>query len=185
MRVERAYAWQLSHVLPFAMRLFTIWLSSLYSKPVRWSIVIQRRLIMHPSFTGHMSKTRMEQFHREAMAMQRINQAKSNLDNTTGSKSLTHILWYVLFGLYIPSSSQKQGEAYTMQSFQARFNGTMWVIGCIALGLGLLIGSFINSNFGLLPIVLLCSIILVAVSFPIFLRSASVLSKHYQVTSHR
>lgn len=140
---------------------------------------------MHPSFTGHMSRTRMEQFQREAMAMQRIKHAKSNFDNTTGGSSLTHILWYVLFGLYIPSSSQKQGEAYTMQGFQARFNATIWVIGCIALGLGLLMGSFINSNFGLLPIVLLCSIILVAVSLPIVTRSASMLSKHTHMPSHR
>jgi hypothetical protein len=127
----------------------------------------------------------MEQFHREAMAMQRINHTKSNLDNTTGSSTFTHILWYVLFGLHIPSSSQKQGEVYTMQSFQARFNATIWVIGCIALGLGLLIGGFIISNFGLLPIVLLCSIILVAVSLPIVTRSASMLSKHTHMPSHR
>jgi hypothetical protein len=140
---------------------------------------------MHPSFTGHMSTTRMEQFQREATAMQRINHAKSGHNNTTGSSSLTHILWYVLFGLHIPSSSQKQGESYTVQSFQARFNATFWMIGCIALGLGLLIGSFINSNFGLLPIVLLCSIILVAVSLPIVTRSASMLSKHTHIPSHR
>jgi type IV secretory pathway VirB2 component (pilin) len=140
---------------------------------------------MHPSFTANMSTTRMEQFQREAMAMQRVNHAKRSLDNTTGSSSLAYILWYVLFGLHIPSSSQKQGEAYTMQSFQARINATIWMIGCIAFGLGLLIGSFINSNFGLLPIVLLCSIILVAVSLPIVTRSASMLSKHTHVPSHR
>ena len=51
--------------------------------------------------------------------------------------------------------------------------------------LGLLIGSFINSNFGLLPIVLLSSIILVVVSLPILTRSASILSKHTQIPSHR
>jgi len=140
---------------------------------------------MHPSFTDHMSTTRMEQFQREAIVMQRANHAKSSSDNTTGSSSLTHILWYLFFGLNIPTSSQKQGEAYTMQSFQARLNATMWMIGCIALGLGLLIGSFISSNFGLLPIVLLSSIILVAVSLPIVTRSASMLSKHTHMPSHR
>ena len=140
---------------------------------------------MHPSFTGHMSTTRMDQYQREAMVMQRVNHAKSNSDSPTGSSSLTRNLWYVFFGLNIPTSSQKQGEAYTLPSFQARLNATMWMIGCIALGLGLLIGSFINSNFGLLPIVLLSGIILIAVSLPIVTRSASMLSKHTHVPSHR
>lgn len=140
---------------------------------------------MHPSITNHMSTTRMDQYQREAMAMQRVNHAISNSDNPTSSSSLTSILWYVFFGLNIPTSSQKQGEAYTLPGFQARLNATMWMIGCIALGLGLLIGSFINSNFGLLPIVLLSSIILIAVSLPIMTRSASMLSKHTHVPSHR
>ena len=140
---------------------------------------------MHPSFTDHMSTTRMDQYQREAMVMQRMNHAKSNSDNPTGSSSLTRNLWYVFFGLNIPTSSQKQGEPYTLPGFQARLNATMWMIGCIALGLGLLIGSFINSNFGLLPIVLLSSIILIAVLLPIVTRSASMLSKHTHVPSHR
>jgi hypothetical protein len=140
---------------------------------------------MHPSFTEHMSTKRMEQFQREATVMQRVNHANSNQDNTTGSRSFTRILWYLLFGLHIPTSSQKQGEGYTLKGFQARLNDTMWMVGFVALGLGLLIGGFLYSNFGLLPIVLLSSIILIAVSFPILLRSVSVLSKHTQIPSHR
>jgi uncharacterized protein YacL len=140
---------------------------------------------MHPSFTDHMSKTHMEQFQREAIEMQRANHAKSSSINTIGSSSLTRNLWYLFFGLNIPTSSQKQGETYTLQSFQARLNATMWTIGCIALGLGLLIGSFINSNFGQLPIVLLSTIILIAVSLPIVTRSASMLSKQTHVPTHR
>ena len=139
---------------------------------------------MHPSFTDHMSTTHMEQFQHEAAVMQRANHVKSNSDNTTGS-SLTHILWYLFFGLDIPNPGQKQGETHTRQNFQARINATMWMIGCIALGLGLLIGSFINSNFGLLPIVLLSSIILIAVLLPVVARSASMLSKHTHAPSHR
>src|SRR5438132_11634255 len=114
---------------------------------------------MHPSFTEHMSTTRMEQYQREAMVMHRVNHAKSSSANTTSSSSLTRTLWYVFFGLHIPTSSQKQGEASTLSSFQARLSATLWMIGCVALGLGLLIGSFISSNFGLLPIVLLSIII--------------------------
>ena len=140
---------------------------------------------MHPSFTDHMSTTRMKQFQREAMAMQRLKHAESNSANTTGSSTLTRNLWYVFFSLNIPTSSQKRSDTYTLPSFQVRLNASMWMIACIALGLGLLIGSFINSNFGLLPIVLLSSIILVAVSLPILARSASMLSKHTHMPSHR
>ena len=140
---------------------------------------------MHPSFTGHMSTTHMEQFRREAMAMQRVNHAKNNSIITPDGSSLTHTLWYVFFGLNIPASSQKQSESNTVQNFQSRLNATMWMIGYIALGLGLLIGSFISSNFGLLPIVLLSSILLIAVSLPILSRSASMLIRHTHMPSHR
>ncbi len=140
---------------------------------------------MHPSFTDHMTATRMEQFHREAIAIQRVNYAKSDLDNIPGKSSQTSALWYVFFGLDVPATNEKTGESNTIQGFQSRLNATMWVIGCIALGLGLLIGSFINTNFGLLPIVLLCSILLIVVSLPILSRSASLLTRHTHIPSHR
>jgi len=140
---------------------------------------------MHPSFTEYMSTKRMEQFQREATVMQRVNHANSNQDNTPGSLSPTRILWYVLFGLHVPISNQKQGEGYSLQDLQARLNATMWMVGFLALGLGLLIGGFLYSNFGQLLIVLLSGIILIAVSLPILLRSMVVLSKHSQVPSHR
>lgn len=140
---------------------------------------------MHPSFTEHISTERMEQFQREAMVMQLANHANSNLDNTTGNHSFTRLIWYLLFGLHIQASNQKQGEGYPLKGFQARLNATIWMVGFIALGLGLLIGGFLYSHYGLLPLVLLTSIILVAVSFPILLRSVSMLSKHGQVSSHR
>lgn len=140
---------------------------------------------MHPTFTEHMSATRMEQFHSEAMSMQRLNHAHSDSNNSPGSSSLASVLWYVFFGLNIPNASQKLGETNHNQSFQSRLNAAMWVIGCIALGLGLLIGSFINTNFGLLPIVLLSCILLIVVSLPILSRSASLLTRHTHVPSHR
>jgi hypothetical protein len=140
---------------------------------------------MHPSFTEQMSTKRIEELHREAIVMQPMNHAKSDLDNTTGNQAFTRILWYLLFGLHIPTSSQKLGDEYTLKGFQAHLNATMWMVGFVALGLGLLIGGFLYSSFGLVPIVLLTSIILVAVSIPILLRSMSVLSKHKQVPSHR
>ncbi len=140
---------------------------------------------MHPSFTGDMSKERVERLQREATVMQLVNHANSNLDNTTGSHSFTHLIWYLLFGLHLQTSKQKQDEEYPLQGFHARLNATIWMVAFIAFGLGLLIGGFLYSHFGLLPLVLLTSIILVAVSFPILLRSVSMLSKHGQVSSHR
>src|SRR6266581_6959478 len=100
---------KLSHALPYAMRSLTVWLSSLYSMPVRWSIEVQRRLIMHPLIHEQVAKQRMDGLQREAAAIQRMNRANSDLDNKTGNHSVTHILWYLLIGLHIPTSSQNQG----------------------------------------------------------------------------
>jgi hypothetical protein len=152
---------------------------------VRWSIEVQRRLIMHPSIHEQLSKQRMEALQHEAAVAQRINRAKKDLDNKTGSNSLTQLLWYLLFGMRIPTPNQKQGEEYSIGGLQANLNAITRVVGCVALGFGLLIGGFLYSSFGLLPIVLLASIILVVVSIPILMRSVSVLSKHNQVPSHR
>ena len=140
---------------------------------------------MHPSFHEQMSKQRMEALQREAAFAHRANHVNSDLENKTGNQVFTRILWYLLFGLHIPASSQKLSDEYTLTGFQARLNATMWMVGFVALGLGLLIGGFLYSSFGLVPIVLLTSSMLVIVSIPILIRSASVLSKHNQVPYHR
>jgi hypothetical protein len=140
---------------------------------------------MHPMIHEQMSTQRMEELRREASLAQLANFANSDVDSKTGSNAFTHALWYLLFGLHIPTSSQKRAAEYTIQGFQAHLNATIWMVGFVALGLGLLIGGFLFGSFGPLPIVLLTSIILVGVSIPILLRSVSVLSKHNQVHSHR
>ncbi len=133
---------------------------------------------MHPLFHEQVAKQRMEGIRREAATMQRVNRAKRELDNRTGDHSFTRILWYMLFGMYIPAPGQNHNgikEEYTLGRLQARLKATTRVVGLTALGLGSLIGGFLNSKFGLAPVVLLSSIILVAVSFPILVRSVSML----------
>ena len=136
---------------------------------------------MHPLFHEQMAKQRMEELQREAAAIQRVNRANSNLDNKTGNHSFTHILWYLLIGLHIPPSSQNQDgmrEENTLSRLQAPLKATTQMVGLVALGLGLLIGGLLNSRFGLVPIVLLSGIVLVAVTFPILMRSVWMLKKH-------
>jgi hypothetical protein len=140
---------------------------------------------MHPSINEQMYKQHMEVLQHEATVAQRSRRAFSELDYETGGSSLTHELWYLLFGMNIPTPTQKQGEEYPMHGLQADLNVITRIVGLVALGLGLLIGGFLYSNFGLMPIVLLASIILVVVSLPILMRSALALSKHNQVPSHR
>jgi hypothetical protein len=143
---------------------------------------------MHPLIHEQVAKQRMDGLQREAAAIQRMNRASSDLDNKTGNHSVTHILWYLLIGLHIPTSSQKQGgirEEYALGKLQARLNATTRVVGLAALGLGLLIGGFLNSGFGLLPIVLLSGIILVVVSFPILMRSVWMLRRHIRMPLQR
>jgi len=143
---------------------------------------------MHPRIHEQMANQRMEELQREAATMQQMNRANSDLDNKTGNHSVTHVLWYLLIGLHIPTSSQNQAgirEEYTLDKLQARLNATIRVIGLAALGLGLLIGAFLNSRFGLLPIVLLGGIALVAISFPILMRSMLMLRKHIRMPLQR
>jgi hypothetical protein len=132
---------------------------------------------MHPSIHEQMSKQRMEALQHEAAVAQRINRAINVNDNKTGSNSLTHLLWYLLFGMRLPTANQKQGEEYSIGRLRANLNAITRVVGMVTLGFGLLIGGFLYSSFGLVPIVLLDSIILVVVSIPILLRSVSVLRK--------
>jgi hypothetical protein len=132
---------------------------------------------MHPSIHEQMSKRRMEALQHEAAVAQLMNRAKKDLDNKTGSNSLTHLLWFLLFGMRLPTPNQKQGEQYSIGRLQANLNAIIRVVGLVALGFGLLIGGFLYSSFGLVPIVLQASIILVVVSIPILLRSVSVLRK--------
>jgi hypothetical protein len=153
---------------------------------------------MHPRIHEQMANQRMEELQREAAAIQRMNRASSDMDNKTGNHSFTHVLRYLLFGLHVPASSQNPGtyasrlpaqagemqgegplrEEYNLGKLQAHLNATTRVVGLAALGLGLLVGAYLNSRFGLLPIVLLSGIVLVAVSFPILMRSVSMLTKH-------
>lgn len=140
---------------------------------------------MHPSITEQMSKQHMEALQHEAAVAQFKDLANSDLVFETGSGSLARILWYLLFGKHIPTPTQKYGEEYPMRWHQADLNVITRVVGLVALGLGLLIGGFLYSSFGLVPIVLLVSFILVVVSLPILMRSASALSRHNQVSSHR
>jgi hypothetical protein len=143
---------------------------------------------MHPRIHEQMANQRMEELQREAVTMQHLNRANNDADNRTGSHSFTPILWYLLIGLRIPTFSQKQSaikEEYTLGKLQARLNATTRVVGLAALGLGLLIGGFLNSSFGLVPIVLLGAIALVAVSFPILMRSVWMLRKHVRMPLQR
>jgi len=136
---------------------------------------------MHPQIHEQMAKQRMDGLQREAAAIQRMNRANSGLDNQVGNHSFTHTLWYLLIGQHIPASSQNLSplrEEYDLGKLQARLNATIRVVGLVALGLGLLIGGFLTSSFGLVPIVLLSGIILLVVSLPILMRSVWMLRKH-------
>ena len=166
---------------------------------------------MHPQIHEQMAKQRMDGLQREAAAIQRMNRANSGPDNQIGNHSFTHTLWYLLIGQHIPASSQIHGtypsrqrryaataaqsgemqgesrlrEEYDLGKLQARLNATIRVVGLVALGLGLLIGGFLTSSFGLVPIVLLSGIILLVVSLPILMRSVWMLRKHIGIPLHR
>lgn len=135
---------------------------------------------MHPQLHEQMAKQRMKELQREAAAWQRAKEASASLDNKTGDHSFTRILWYLLFGLRIPNYKHNQAalrHEITLDRFQERLNAAMRVVSLVALGLGLLIGSFLDSKSGMPLPVLLSGAILLIVALPVLVRSAGMLRK--------
>jgi len=127
---------------------------------------------MHPHFYEHLAKQHMEELQREAATMRRaysVESATSDGDNTR-----TRILWYLLFGLYVPSYKHL-GQELLLDRLQERLNAVLRMICIVSLALGLLIGSLLASRFGPIPATLLSSVAFLVVSVPVLVRSIGLL----------
>jgi len=127
---------------------------------------------MYPHFYEHLAKQHMEELQREAATMRRaysVESATSDGDNTR-----TRILWYLLFGLYVPSYKHL-GQELLLDRLQERLNAVLRMICIVSLALGLLIGSLLASRFGPIPATLLSSVAFLVVSVPVLVRSIGLL----------
>ena len=126
---------------------------------------------MHPFLNQHMARLHREELQREATAAQAADMAHAN----------TRAFWYLIFDLPILTYSAAEAplsQAITSTKLQGQIRAIIRTIGLGAFGIGLLIGSFLGTRFGLLPATLLGCIICLAISLPILRRSLKVLKEH-------
>ena len=124
---------------------------------------------MHPFIQQQLARQRMEELRREAAH----SSYGARIDTSTRSKTRTHMLYYLLLGLRV--QGEKQGD-FLLSGLQGRFRATMCLVCMISLALGLLIGSALDSKFGVSPAVVLSGVAFVVVMVPIVVRSVGVLS---------
>ncbi|TMF46909.1 MAG: hypothetical protein E6I32_10960 [Chloroflexi bacterium] len=126
---------------------------------------------MHPFFQQQLAQQRMEELRREAVRTSYI----ANSKTPTRSNTRTRILSYLLLDLRVPG--EKQGD-FLSYRLQGRFRTTMRLVCMLSLALGLLIGSALDSKFGVFPAVVLSGMMVVVVGVPILMRSAGALKAY-------
>ena len=125
---------------------------------------------MHPFFQQQLAQQRMEELRREAVRTSYI----ANDKTRTRSNTRTRVLSYLL-DLGVPG--EKQGD-FLSYRLQGRFRATMRLVCMLSLALGLLIGSALDSKFGVFPAVVLSGMMVVVVGVPILMRSAGALKAY-------
>jgi hypothetical protein len=135
---------------------------------------------MHPLLHQQQAKLHMEELQREAATTRFAKSAgagggKGAINRVPTRYFSRPVLWYLLFGLRVPISAARQ--EVTLAWLQDRMYATSRVIGLVALGVGLLAGSFFSTRLGPFPAVLLGALLCTAVSLPILMRSVILLKQ--------
>jgi len=118
-----------------------------------------------------MARLHREELQREAKAAQAAEMVQTN----------TRAFWYLIFDLPMLTSSTSEAHlsrSITLTKLQGQIRAIIRTIALGAFGIGLLIGSYLETRFGLLPATLLGCIICLAISLPILRRSLKVLKQH-------
>lgn len=101
---------------------------------------------MYPHLSEHLAKQRRDELLRDAAATRLL--VREELTSSIANNRV--FLLYLLFGLPLPSSKSPEGA---LLLDQAHYNGALRAIGLVALALGVLTGSLLDSRFGLAPAV--------------------------------
>jgi hypothetical protein len=131
---------------------------------------------MHPRFNEQLASQHMQQLQREAAMMRRV--ASEDIAILPASRAYTSVLWYLIFGMRISTYKVEQDSSryeYLPDKLQDRLGTMVRTISTISLALGVLIGSFLFSRFGLFSAALLSGALLVVISVPILIRAAGML----------
>ncbi len=131
---------------------------------------------MHPRFNEQLASQHMQQLQRQAAMMRRV--ASEDIAIHPANRAYTSVLWYLLFGMQIPTHKVEQDSSryeYLPGKLQDRLGTMVRTIITITLALGVLIGSFLFSRFGLFSAALLSGALLVVISVPMLVRAAGML----------
>lgn len=101
---------------------------------------------MYPHLSEHLAKQRRDELLRDAAATRLL--VREELKSSIANNRV--FLLYLLFGLPLPSSKLPE-RALLLD--QAHYNRALRTIGLVALALGVLTGSLLDSRFGLAPAV--------------------------------
>lgn len=121
---------------------------------------------MHPYFHEHLANQRREELLREAAMMRILN----NQDRPSSLSDNRYIFWYLLVGSPI-LTCKRTGQ----DLLQARYKAALHMMGIVALALGVLIGSLVDSWFGLAPAVLLDGAVVLVLAALVAVRSIGLL----------
>jgi hypothetical protein len=119
---------------------------------VRWSIeaiflwdcpITERRLTMHLHFHEQLARQRREELLRDAATTRPFTRE----ERTSSDANNRALLSYLLFGQALPTSKQLEHQEQTHST------GLLRMVGLVALALGVLAGSLLDSRFGLAPAV--------------------------------
>ncbi len=128
---------------------------------------------MYPLYNQHLVEEHMQTLRREAARMRTL---KNNSGMPQAKTGLSRF-WYVVLGLSMPEygvSSSKLNQALAYDWWQQRTKMLLRVIGCIALALGILIGSMLSSSGGLLLPLLVAALLTLIVLLPMAIRLLAV-----------
>jgi len=97
---------------------------------------------MHPFFSEHLANQRRDELLRDGTATRLL--VREELSSSI-AKNRVHLL-YLLFGLPLPAGKSPEPALFLDQAY---FNAALRMIGMVALALGVLAGSLLDSRFGL------------------------------------
>lgn len=120
---------------------------------------------MNPLLIERMARLHREELLREAAIARSADQVHEDAQRNSNAFEYRRELWSSILGLPLMYSPINQAW------LRRRIHATIRMVTLAALGVGMLAGSFLGSRFGLLPAVLLSSIICLIVSLPILLRA--------------
>ncbi len=119
---------------------------------------------MYPFFSEHLANQRRDELLRDATATRLL--VREELSSSIAKNRV--LLLYLLFGLPLPSGKSLEPALFLDQT---HYNAALRMIGLVALALGVLAGSLLDSRFGLAPAVFVVSVVLVVLMMLALARS--------------